>query len=317
MKKVILINILVFFILFCILEFISWVWLRNDAGEYLTRINEEAKKNKLPLYTQRYAPIKLFEKENQEDLRPINKGEKSKPSVLFFGCSYMYGHGYEDDKFTIPYIVWKKTGRTTINRAVSGGSILNTFNDLNNPEFYEEMNKLPQPDYIVYLWINDHLNRISNPYVSSVTTTEKSAYYINASWEEKDGKLIKHVPSRLLMPFYGLFCVRAYHCYFAQNFALEKKDEKMTRYFLIANKIFKEKFPNSQFVIIEYKDGGKDLMTDTLRNNLESNGIIVLNAEKLAGHELDSEKWRREDKEHPNDKAFYDVAEGLIKALNL
>lgn len=317
MKKIILINLSVFFLLFCILEFISYLGIRRDAGEYLTDINKLAKKNKTPLYTLRYAPVKVeAEEDNPEEKRPTNIGKKDKPSVLFFGCSYLYGFG-NDEKDTIPYMVYKRTGRTTVNRGVCGGCIFDMFKDLTNSYFLEEINNLPKPDYIVYIWILDHFNRISNPYVSPLKLQNEPFYYIKPMWREKDGKLTKYSPSKFILPFYSLFCVKAYYSYLAESFAKEKKEEKMLRFFLMANKICKEKFPQSKFVIIQYKDSSGVLLNDIFIEKLEETGILVLDAEKLAGHELVSSEWRGQDKEHPNGKAFSDVSDGLIKALNL
>lgn len=58
-------------------------------------------------------------------------------------------------------------------------------------------------------------------------------------------------------------------------------------------------------------------MSEKLKRNLENEGISVLNAEDLAGHELVSDEWRTIDKEHPNGKAFEDITKGLVKELNL
>ena len=316
MKKIILINLAVFIILFAILEFISYLYLRADSKEFMDNYNKAARKENNSLLTQKYGPIKIFDQNDFDELRKINIGNRNKPSVLFFGCSYMYGASLSEEE-TLPYYIYKKTDRTTINRAIPGGSILNMFHDLADAKFLEKIKEFPQPDYVVYLWINDHLNRISNIYRGSVRAIDNPYYFINTQWIEQDGKLKEIYPKKWEMPFYTLYCTKAYHFFYSQNFSKEKKDAKMLRYFLMANKSIKEIFPNSKFVIIEYKDGSHELMTDSFKQNLEEKGITVLNAEKLAGHELDSEKWRASDNEHPNGKAFYDVANGLIKALNL
>lgn len=315
--KILLINLLVFFILFGILEFISYLYLRADAKTYMDDFNKAAKAEKRPAMTQKYGIIKIADQKDYDEWRNVNIGDKNKPSVLFFGCSYMYGSSLPEEE-TLPYIVYQKTGRTTVNRAIPGGCIMNMFHDLKDNSFVEKVKKeLPQPDYIVYLWINDHLNRICNIYRGSVRSEDNPYYFINTKWVEENGELKEIYPSKWTLPFYGLYCVKAYHFFYAQKFAFEKKEEKMLRYFLMAKNSCKENFPNAKFVVIEYKDGGHCLMTDTLKQSLDKEGITVLNAENLAGHELDSDEWRASDKEHPSGKAFNDVANGLIRALNL
>ena len=58
-------------------------------------------------------------------------------------------------------------------------------------------------------------------------------------------------------------------------------------------------------------------MQKELKQSLIKNGFVIYDAEELAGHELNSDKWRGEDKEHPSAAAIEDVANGLIKELNL
>ena len=91
----------------------------------------------------------------------------------------------------------------------------------------------------------------------------------------------------------------------------------MLRYFITARNICKDKFPKAKFIIIEYKDGSFSYMGPELKNALKKENIRVFDAEELAGHELESDKWRASDKEHPNGKAFSDIADGLIKQLKL
>ncbi len=316
MKKIILTNLLIFFVLFCILEFVSYLYLKEDSREYVENYNNAARAENRPILTLRYGKIKVADTNSFQDYRQNNIGNKNKPSILFFGCSYMYGTGLQQEE-TLPYFITKKTGRTTVNRGVPGGCIMNMFRDLNTPSFYENLKKYPEPDYVVYLWINDHINRINNIYMSSVRPTDYPYYLINTKWIEEDGELKEIYPKKWEFPFYAMFCSKAYHFFYAQNFSRESSSEKMFRYFKIANNKLKNKFPKARFVIIEYKDGGHCLMQEELRENLKKEGIMVLNAEEIVGHELETEKWRGSDKEHPNGKAFEDLSDGLIKALHL
>lgn len=140
---------------------------------------------------------------------------------------------------------------------------------------------------------------------------------MNFGYKEENGELVENRPSKFILPFYALYTVKAWHYLYANRFSHTTKEEKMLTILNATKKITDEKFPKSKFVIIDYKDGGRVLMKDTLKQNLLENGFIVYNAEELAGHELDSDKWRGSDKEHPSAAAIEDVAKGLIKELNL
>lgn len=318
MKKIILVNLLVTLFLFGILEFASYLYLRHDAGKYLEDIKRMAKETNTPMPTQRYARVQIFNQENIENyMREVNKCSNcttKKRSIIFFGCSYTYGTTL-DNKETFPAIITQKTGRTTINRGIQGGSITNTLYDLKHENLYKRIEDIPE--YIVYIYINDHLNRISNPYKNSFTSSHNPLYELNISYEKKNNELIEKKPNQLLLPFYTLFTVKAWHYLYAENFSVIDKNEKLEMYFVEAKRITDEKFPNSKFIIIDWQDGGHVRMLPPVKENLEKDGFIVFDAEDLAGHELNSEKYRAIDKEHPSAAAFEDVAKGLIEKLNL
>lgn len=318
MKKIIFYNLLLLFILFGILEFISYILIRNDAKDYMDAYNKNAKKNGDIIYTQRYAPVKVFNQDDFENsYRLIQKGDEAKGSILFFGCSYTYG-SEEEEEHILPYLVNKYTNITTVNRGIPGGSILNTLYDLNNDNFYYKIKDLPKPKYIIYTYINDHLNRLSNPYRCSVIPKQRHAYYdVNNKLKNKNGRIVAEKPSKLKLFLYSLYTTKAYYYFFNEKLEKESKNERMIRLLQEAKKITDEKFSNPTFIILLYKDGSHYTMGDYEQNELKKHGFIILDAEELAGHELETEIWRAGDKEHPNYAAFNDVAKGLVKKLKL
>ena len=319
MKKIILINLTVVIILFIILEFISYLLIKYDAKEYMDNCNMAARKKgaNAVLLTQRYGPVRIFNQKDYTDYRKTNIGNKKSP-IIFFGCSYMYGSLLKEEE-TLPYKIYEKTGRTTVNRAIPGGSIINTVYDLKDKNFYNylKQNNIKNPQYIVYLFINDHFKRISNPYKGTVSHADNVFYEINMIYKFKDGKLIDKTPSKFIVPFYGLYTKKAWHYFYADKFSKETRFERMLKLLKAAKDITDKHFPNSKFVIIDYQDGGHFPMNKDFIKDLRDYGFIVLNAEDLAGHELNSEIWRAEDKEHPSANAVNDVADGLIKTLKL
>lgn len=315
MKKIILVNLLGFLFLFCIIEIISYFLIKKNAEFYMENHNKHAKAENRPLYTQRYAKVVPVDFETFKYMREYAIGDKNKPSILFFGCSFMYGFLNPENE-TLPYYITQKTGRTTINRGVPGGCILNMFHDLNSKKFYDSIKDFPQPDYIVYLWIHDHLNRVSNPFVSTLTFTDNPHYEVKPDWIYENGELKEIYPPQWNMNVYALFSAKAYHYFYAHT--EEEKEMKMLRLFITAKNLCKDKFPKAKFVIIDYNDNSGFYLSEEMKKQLKKENILVLKADDLAGHELDNpEKWRANDKEHPNGKAFHDVANGLIKALNL
>lgn len=315
MKKIILTNLMVIIVLFSILEITSYYFLKIDAESYLKPYNENAKKTGTEQLTQSYAPVEVFN-QNTFKFRPDIVGDNKKNSILFFGCSYIYGFQLEENE-TLPYFINKETNLTTINRGIPGGSILSTLYDLNDNKFYEEIKKYPTPKYIIYLYINDHLTRIRNPYRSSVRPKNSPHYQINPEFKIENGQIIENVPNKLKLFLYSLYTTKAYHYFYAQNFKQKDGIDEFFDLMYQAKKITDEKFPKSKFVILLYKDGSHFTMHENIIKKLTDNGFIVLDTEKLAGHELETDKWRSGDKEHPNAKAFEDISKGLVKELNL
>lgn len=316
MKKIVLYNFLVLFLLFFILEFVSYILIKNDAKDYMENYNKYAKSQGLDLLTQRYSFVKTF---NQEDFdyRKTQLGNTQKPTILFLGCSYIYG-SMNIEEHTLPFIINKYADVTTVNRGIPGGGILNSLHDLNDNNFYDGIKDLPPIKYIIYLYIFDQQNRISNPYRGTVMPNCFDCKYdVNPMFNRKNGKIFEEQPSKLKLFLYSLYTTKAYYYYYKEALAKEKKSDKMIALLKEAKRITDEKFPNSQFIILQYKDGGHNLLENNEKEELIKDGFIILDSEKLAGHELESEIWRSEDKEHPNYAAFDDVAKGLIKELKL
>ncbi len=313
--KIFFINML---LIILIMEFLSFLMIRQDSIEFVSSFNESAKKNKQNTLSYKYAPVRVFDqKKLVEKRRDISFGDKDKGTVVFFGCSYMFGAGLKYEE-TLPYVFNKMSGITAVNMSISGGSILNTLNDLMDDDFYKRIKRdCPEPVRdIVYLYINDHLNRIINPYLSSVIPIDREFYQINPFYDVDDENNL-HIknPPKYLLPFYSLFITKAYYYFYRQKFSEETKEEKMLKLFKAAKKITDKKFNNPNFIILVYKDGSHYGMHKDFMEKLEANGFKVIDSEDLAGHELDSLKWRGEDKEHPNAASFYDVAKNLTKVI--
>ena len=318
MKKFLIINLILLTVVLAISEIYSYFIVKNTIGDYYDIFNEQAKKNNTSPMSLRYNFLKEFNQNDYKFLeRNISYGKnKNKKSVLFFGCSYTYGSNVEE-KDTMPYLVSEQTGRTTVNKAIPGASILNSLLVLLDEDFYGLFDKINEPEYIVYTFINDHLGRITSLY-KVMFIQDNNKYELMPEFEVKDNSVSIKKRSKILYPFYHLYTAKALSYYYSYNLSFSKqRNEKMFELLNAAKMITDEKFKNSKFVVIVYKDGSHSGMDRSLWEKLENSGFIMLDAEELAGHELESLEWRGEDKEHPNPAAFRDVSKGLIKALNL
>lgn len=313
--KIILINLSIFILLFLLLEFLTYLQPNKTDADYIKRYNEYAKENHLPKLKLGYYPCVEFNYNRaKKTFRPVEIGKLKdiKRPVLFFGCSFTYGSMLENNQ-TLSYKISKLTGRTTYNRGFPGSGPQLMLLQLQDPQFYKEV---PDTQYIIYTFIWDHILRLY-AYNNCIAPTSEGNYEINLRYRLKNGKLEKVKPGYLL--FYRSFLVKKIQYYIKQKKSMDKEE-----YFPLFLKILKESqslakkhYKNPKFVILLYKDSGGAIFNESQIKAIEKEGFIVIDAEKLVGHELMSQKYRMPDKEHPSEQAWNEIAPKLIKKLNL
>lgn len=313
--KIILINLAVLLLFLLILEWIMYLFPNRTDADYIKRYNEYAQENHLKNLKLGYYPCVEFNYNRaKKTFRPVEIGKLKniKRPVLFFGCSYTYGSMLDNNQ-TLPYKINKLTGRTTYNRGFQGSGPQLMLLQLKDSSFYKEV---PDAQYIIYTFIWDHILRLY-AYNNSIATNSEGTYEINPRYEFENGKLEKVKPAYLF--FYRSFLVKK-----IQNYIKQKRSMDKDEYFPLFLAILKESqslakihYKNPKFVILLYKDSGGAIFDDSQIKAIEKEGFIVIDAEKLVGHELMSSKYRVADKEHPSEQAWNEVAPKLIKELNL
>lgn len=308
--KLIIVNILVLITFISCLELFMyniekarWLKVMNLQNKVSKR---EGSKNELK---PKFLLMKKFDYEKyKRNFRPINysKNSKKKP-VIFFGCSYTQGAGLSNEQ-TLAYKVSKLTNRTTYNRGIGGTGTQFMLYQLKRNDFYKE---IPQADAIIYTYISYHLGRL---YTYRISPWDDD---INLRYEYKNGELKEITPK--FVPLYSLFTTRVIQDYIVRNFYIDK-NKNFELFFIIMKeclRLARIHYPNVKFVILLYLDPTHDQLNATQVKRFEDAGFIVVDAEKIVGHELRSDKYRIEDKDHPSEKAWDEVAPKLTKKLNL
>lgn len=313
--KIIFVNLIVFLLLLLTLEWVMYLFPNKTDADYIKRYNEYAKQNNLPKLKLGYYPCVEFDYNKAKRVfRPVEIGRLKdiKRPVLFFGCSFTHGSMLDNNQ-TLSYKISKLTGRTTYNRGFPGAGPQLMLLQLQDPHFYKEV---PDAQYIIYTFIWDHILRLYS-YNNCISPTPEGNYEINPRYELKNGKLQKVKPAYLF--FYRSFLIKKIQYYIKQEKALDRK-----QYFALflailkeSQKLAKTHYKNVKFVILLYKDSGGAIFDESQIKAIEKEGFIVIDAEKLVGHELMSSKYRVADKEHPSEQAWNEIAPKLIKELNL
>lgn len=306
--KIITLNISFLILAVVLLEIYSHYEVQKT---YATIIEAQNKINKRLGEPKIKLGYKLLHKFNyskfEKEMRPPTYTKSKKRPLIFFGCSYTYGWGLNQNQL-LPTKVAKLSNRTTYNRGVAASGTQHIYYQLSNKDFYKE---IPDAEYIIYTFIYDHINRLHK---YQLTFFGKE---INLRYKIKNGKLQEIQP--VFSPFYSLYTVKRIQADIEQN-KLENKNESFNLFLTILKESMKQAkmhYPNVKFVILLYKDPWNSNLTTSQINLIKKEGFIVIDAEDLVGHELRSKKYRLEDDDHPSEQAWNEIAPKLVKKLNL
>lgn len=306
--KILFINIAIIIAIFSVIEFLAFKFPPKEITDYRDRFNTFAEKvgwKKLQIKYMKMVPFNLNGLKQKD--RPTLIGNTKKRPILLLGCSFAHGAGLNNNQ-TLSYKLYKLTNRTTYNKGIAGCGAQHMLYQLEQKDFYK---KVPDAEYIIYIFIWDHLQRLYGYYISPYSNM------LNLRYDFKNGKLQEVKP--IFLPFYSLFSVKRVQDYIKLHRSMqdEKSFELFTQIMVESKKLTDKQYPNSKFVILLYKDSGKCILNREQINTLKGKGFIVIDSEKLVSHELLSAPYRIGDKEHPSEKAWDEIAPKLVKTLKL
>ncbi len=233
--------------------------------------------------------------------RVVNENSKKKP-ILLFGCSFVYGHEISEDKI-FSEVLGKYTGRPIYNRARQGFGVSEMLFQLQNEDFYKI---IPQPEYIIYTYIWDHIRRM---YLPSVISCRE---YYDIRYENKDGVAVfKKMPRFHPAIFYKI------GNYFYFNNIIFNKKSNLNFYklqLLTSKKLVEKNWKGTKFVIFLYQDTKQ---IEEIIPELEQAGFIIIKRKDIAPFEDFDPEFSISDGQHPNEKAWDYIVPRLIKRLNI
>ena len=289
MLKKILINLIVIIVILAGFEYYAY---RDTEKDNLIFQQQVGKINNIN-YKTKYIIMESF---NPETYRKsyIYKNSRQRPIILF-GCSFAEGAELEDNQ-TPCFKISQLTGRSCINRAKGATGTQFMYYQLKNNDILKE---IPEADYIIYIFIWDHLKRLYNYQVNPLIDM------FNLRYKNKNGKLEEIKP--IFKPLYSSFFIKRLLNNKVYNDAIK---EGFT--FSLFNKIMKEsteiiktKYPNSKFIMIEFPDIEKKNLPESEIKELESLGITVVKAKDLIENDyIYNDKYWTEFKIHPSETAW-------------
>ena len=316
MKKFILINLLIIFIIFIFAELTSYIILMHKYKERIIHFNNIVKsESKINIPSLKYVKVTTLNKQNLicKDwcLRPVEyRNPKLKPIILF-GCSFTAGFGLENNE-TFSYKLAQYTNRSVYNRGRSGTGLPFLYYQLSDNEIIKELPK--NPEYIIFTLIPNHFPRLFR-YRNFVLTGEHTLRY-----KIQDNKLVE---DKIKFPFlHSFFTSIVIEEYLENKNSLDtKKVTDLTlKIFDESYKIIKEKFPNTKFVILYYEGPwDKKNIYDNLLKEISkiSNDIIIIHINEKLPQLTEKDEYWLEDKAHPSSKAWDLIVPMISKELNL
>lgn len=275
---------------------------------YCKKIN---KKVSFPSYTYMIESFSdVYSSIQSNDLRrPEGTSSKNKP-IIVFGCSFAFGDGLTNSQ-TFSHKLSLQTKRPIYNRAFSAWGIQHMLYQLKREDFYKQVKA---PEYIVYVFISDHVPRLYFQFFRAIDSQNYLRYKNHKGLLEED--------SNKKNPLGGFFISKSIHKYYENKFILNSKNNEenfdfMKMHFLEAKNIADQRFPGVKFVILKYYEEPDSWFLNTQRwKELEKEGFIVLGTTTLTSEHFTSLEYKLSDG-HPNEKAWDVITPAFIKKLNL
>ena len=300
MIKKVIVTILLSFLIFIIIDYSSY----NTDWNELKKLHEKYGTYLIPYnYTWILDPDPYSYILSEDFFRkPINVNSKKEP-IYIFGCSFAYGEKLSDTE-NFGYLLGEATKKPIYNFSFPGFSIQHTIYQLENMSF----SNIPKPKYVIYVYMFDHIRRMYTKFMQP-HEINRYPYY---KFDKNKNLVFQKQPNFSLSNFY---IVKKLLCYQAKYKAESKKYEKENfqfaeQHFLRINELLKEKFPDSQFIILFYE------LRDAERNynweKLKKEGINIIYTGNLTNEDLSSEKYQLPDS-HPSKEAWKLLVPKFIK----
>lgn len=302
-KKIILINILIFLTLFFLAEFFCYKYLHIN---YWNRSFFKA-------YT--YLPVKDYKTfasltfdgiENSLGFREdIKLKNIDKSPILLFGCSFTYGEGL-NSKQTFSAKLQNYTNRMVYNRGIPSTSINTTLFLLRNG-VAKTINDVP--DIIIYTYMYDQVRRL---FIECSFHDDPNIYYKYKTKTELEEK------TDMDLWYWHSYLLRELNRRYTYKMLVEKKND-VAKFFLAhiiaVNIEIKKLYPYARFLIFVYNN---DSYIKSMEKTLKRNGIEVIYLSELSNIDFSTIEYQiSETDEHPNELAWDKIVPLLSKRLNL
>ena len=308
--KVLICNLVIFFVLFVCVEFtVSW----NEINKRFTITNgnevtfSQRLENYLRVVGEYYLKADISGLDFEYEFRKPAIGKNfDGENIILTGCSFTSGEAIEyEDTFGV--ILSEDFDKYSVyNVGISGGSAKQGLYILQNYDYYSNKNMLPadksKTKYVIYTYIGDHPARL-------LGDLYRLAPCFKIKRDKNGEEYLEFYKSKNILrkTFIYRFVFRMindndfYRIYKNQLFMLYIKQMK--------NEV-KQNCPNAKFVLFMWdEDGNVDIKT------LNEWGIKVVRLKDISPENFREPKYKASDGNHPNGLAWRTIVPLLMKEL--
>ena len=161
-----------------------------------------------------------------------------------------------------------------------------------------------EPDYIIYLFIENHFSRMNSVIYSLDSPKIRPTYEIDENYNIKEKTFFKNL----------IFISHLYKYFYYKKNTLDyavREETKFISTMIALNKLIHKHWKNTKLIVLRYDEPNIEepfLFKQESIEKLEENGIIFIDADKLVfgntGERMIGEKYMQEEDQHPSAYAF-------------
>ena len=241
---------------------------------------------------------------------PVSNAGARDRFALFFGCSYTYGEGLQDDQTLAHDVAEIATRYRPYNYAFHGGGPFEALARMENLDFKTEVTEKSGVGF--YLFIDDHVRRVINS--SRIASWHSSEIHYTQTGDGtfvRDGSFADARPWQTWL-YRFVFNQRVLR-YLGIELPLKTTSQHLDLTAAVLGEVakrFKEHFPGSEFYVVIYPGS---TWHEPIARRLERRGVRVLDYHALfprnaPGYRIDSDG-------HPTAAAIRELAAAIAREL--
>jgi len=300
-KKLIIFNIIGILSVLVIIEFISF-W--GILFKYYPIIQHEKTGMQLKNWVS-FSQLQLIE-EKFENYVPtyVYKGTENN-SIVLLGCSYAWGAhlNYEDKPSSQ---IAKHLKKTVYNKSICGMGTNSALYIMSQDKIMQE---IPHAKYFIYVFLTDHLRRNHLIMPNHLYNQFSAKYSLDKNNNLKFNKF-----NKLQYLLFSSYTYRLFEEQYMNNRGSDKNYVLFGAIMDKLSKIIKEKYPESEFIVLFYNDNPDNLKINKIKHNAILDNICKRNNIKLiytsdlkCGKDIFNRKYLADDNLHPSKEAWENI----------